>query len=477
MNGLPESWLAITLGEVIDYANNTTVQPKDMEPSALLVELEDIERDTSKLTDRKTVAARNPKGSKNRFLEGQILYGKLRPYLNKIIRADQDGYCSSEIIAISPGMLDRDYLFYALKSPSFLEYVNESSHGMGMPRLGTQQAKLAPFVLAPLREQTRIAQKLDELLAQVDTLKAQIEAIPKLLKRLRKSILTSAVSGKLTEVWRNKNPELLENTNESKTRCSAPAYVEHQIDIDDENSTITLPVSWTVKNVKEFCQVISGFAFSSSDFIEKGTPAVKISNIQYGKFEEKNQEYLPREFIDQHPHYIVNPKDLLMALTRPITNNTLKVCRYPETLKPALLNQRVCKFKFKNSDHTNFFELLFQSEYFKIQVIAHLSETLQPNLSPKDLSNFRVGVPTNLEQTEIVRRVEQLFAFADNLEAKVAAAKSRIDNLTQSILAKAFRGELVPQDPNDEPASVLLERIKAQRAAAPKAKRGRKTSV
>ncbi len=83
------------------------------------------------------------------------------------------------------------------------------------------------------------------------------------------------------------------------------------------------------------------------------------------------------------------------------------------------------------------------------------------------------------EQTEIVHRVEQLFAFADQLEAKVASAKSRIDHLTQSILAKAFRGELVPQDPNDEPASLLLERIQAQRAAAPKAKakRTRKASA
>ena len=87
-----------------------------------------------------------------------------------------------------------------------------------------------------------------------------------------------------------------------------------------------------------------------------------------------------------------------------------------------------------------------------------------------------IACPSLAEQTEIVRRVEQLFAFADQLEAKVASAKSRIDHLTQSILAKAFRGELVPQDPNDEPASVLLERIQAQRAAAPKAKRGRKSA-
>ncbi|AJC47426.1 specificity determinant HsdS [Xanthomonas sacchari] len=86
-------------------------------------------------------------------------------------------------------------------------------------------------------------------------------------------------------------------------------------------------------------------------------------------------------------------------------------------------------------------------------------------------------VPPTQIQDEIVRRVEQLFAYADQLEAKVAAAKQRIDALTQSLLAKAFRGELVPQDPTDEPASALLERIRAQRAAAPKPKRGRKAAT
>ncbi|REN16579.1 restriction endonuclease subunit S [Mycobacterium tuberculosis] len=87
-----------------------------------------------------------------------------------------------------------------------------------------------------------------------------------------------------------------------------------------------------------------------------------------------------------------------------------------------------------------------------------------------------INLPGINEQREIVRRVEQLFEVVDQLEAKVAAAKKRIDTLTQSILSKAFRGELVPQDPNDEPASVLLERIRAQRVAIPKPKRGRKAA-
>ncbi|MFK4028020.1 type I restriction endonuclease subunit S [Stutzerimonas balearica] len=98
-------------------------------------------------------------------------------------------------------------------------------------------------------------------------------------------------------------------------------------------------------------------------------------------------------------------------------------------------------------------------------------------------ASLRLGLRPALRASKIapddfvVRRVEQLFAFADHLEARVKAAQARIDRLTQSILAKAFRGELVPQDPNDEPASVLLERIKAQRAAAPKARRGRRAAT
>ena len=100
-----------------------------------------------------------------------------------------------------------------------------------------------------------------------------------------------------------------------------------------------------------------------------------------------------------------------------------------------------------------------------------------PKINQQTVMSAPVLLAPLSEQTEIVRRVEQLLVFADQLEARVKAAQARIDGLTQSILAKAFRGELVPQDPNDEPASVLLERIKAQRAATPKTKRGRRVAT
>ena len=123
--------------------------------------------------------------------------------------------------------------------------------------------------------------------------------------------------------------------------------------------------------------------------------------------------------------------------------------------------------------------------FLKLRLLENYEETrkvaaggAQPNLNLNKVRDIPLLLPSIEEQTEIVRRVEKLFAFADQIEQQVKNAQSRVNNLTQSILAKAFRGELVPQDPNDEPASVLLERLRAKRDAAPAmARRGRKPAA
>ncbi|AVT98484.1 restriction endonuclease subunit S [Xanthomonas oryzae] len=196
--------MKLKLGDVVHYADNTTVQPDAMQEDAWLLELEDIERDSSRILAYETVGKRKPQSAKNSFHAGDVLYGKLRPYLNKVVRADRNGYSSSEIIAIKPNQLDGGYLFHYLKSPRFRDYVQAVTHGVRMPRLGTEQAKAAPFPLPPLAEQKRIAQKLDALLAQVDTLKARIDAIPALLKRFRQCVLQAASTGDLTASWATK---------------------------------------------------------------------------------------------------------------------------------------------------------------------------------------------------------------------------------------------------------------------------------
>lgn len=126
---------------------------------------------------------------------------------------------------------------------------------------------------------------------------------------------------------------------------------------------------------------------------------------------------------------------------------------------------------------SSYLNIYFQSPEVQRNLLEQTVGGAQGVINTKSVYQTFIALPPVEEQTEIVHRVEQLFAFADQLEARVRTAQTRIDRLTESILAKAFRGELVSQDSNDEPASVLLERIKAQRAAAPKVKRGRKASA
>nr|WP_024742968.1 restriction endonuclease subunit S [Xanthomonas oryzae] len=145
---------------------------------------------------------------------------------------------------------------------------------------------------------------------------------------------------------------------------------------------------------------------------------------------------------------------------------------------PTQFPDRLFCARLINSRYAPYLEIFFSSQNYISYIGRNLKSSAgHQRITTETVKNAEIRLPSLEEQTEIVRRVEQLFAYADQLEAKVVAAQQRIDALTKSLLAKAFRGELVPQDPSDEPASVLLDRIRAQRAAAPKPKRGRKAAT
>ncbi len=360
-------------------------------------------------------------------------------------------------------------------TPHFLRYqlkflastIKESNErGGAMKNISLGDLRSSKVTIPPLAEQKVIADKLDTLLAQVESTKSRLERIPTILKRFRQSVLSSAVSGKLTKDWRKEND-----------------YTELTLLLPKSNKVIMVPSSWANGTLKSSCKIISGNAFKSGDFIDvNDVPVIKISNVQYGEFEIKNQQYLPNEFLEKHENFRVFEGDLLMALTRPITNDTLKICRYPNHQKTGLLNQRVAKFVFRNEKEKAFFEFLFQSDYFKSQVVENLSETLQPNLSPRSLQSFNVSIPPIPEQQEIVQRVEKLFSYADRIESQANAALDRVNNLTQSILAKAFRGELTADWRTANPdlisgensAESLLARIQSERAVQQSVKKKRR---
>jgi type I restriction enzyme S subunit len=333
--------------------------------------------------------------------------------------------------AVNPHYL-RNLLDSPVAQTFFLENAKGTAQkGIYLKALGGMEVPIAPFA-----EQTRIAQKLEELLVQVDTLKARIDAIPALIKRFRRSVLAAAISRRLTKEWT----------------------------VDPQNE-------WSYERAENVCEKVQSGGTPKEGFALSGIPFLKVYNIVNQKIDF---DYRP-QYISEVAHRgpsaksIARPGDVLMNIVGPPLG---KIATIPVSAPEWNINQAISLFRPSARILSGWITIVLEGGDNLRNIINETKGSAgQVNISLSQCRSFIFPVPSIEEQNEIVHRVEQLFAFADQLETKVASAKSRIDKLNQSILAKAFRGELVPQDPNDELASVLLERIRAQRAVAPKAKR------
>ena len=165
---LPGGWSVCCLGELCDYGNCTNIDTADIADSAWVLDLEDIEKNSGIVLQKVRQGERNAGSTKHRFHKGQVLYSKLRPYLNKVVLADEDGYCTSEILPLEfEWNILPQYARYFLMSPTFLRYANKCSYGVKMPRLGTADGKKAIILVPPLEEQKRIVIAIEQTFSQL----------------------------------------------------------------------------------------------------------------------------------------------------------------------------------------------------------------------------------------------------------------------------------------------------------------------
>lgn len=219
---LPNNWRWTRLGDIVNYGGAEKVESREISDEDWVLDLGDIEKDTSRIVRRLRFKDRPSRSSKARFTAGDVLYGKLRPYLNKVIVADSEGYCTTEIIPIHiyTGIAS-EYLKFALMRPDYLKYVVAKSYGMKMPRLGTDDARGALIPLAPTREQFRIATKINEMMAHLDDFEAHRRKQTETRLTLNSSALTHLVEAKEPKTfaihWKriHDNFDLLYNTPET----------------------------------------------------------------------------------------------------------------------------------------------------------------------------------------------------------------------------------------------------------------------
>jgi type I restriction enzyme S subunit len=441
MSELPSSWVDVEIGEIAEVISGGTPKANDagnfavpgegiawLTPADLsgykAKEIAHGARDLTLQGYQSCSAKLMPKGS--------LLFSSRAPIGYVAVAANEISTNQGFKSFVFSGGINSSYAFYYLKS--IRELADSLGTGTTFKELSGATAKTLPFRLAPTAEQTRIAVKLDELLAQVDTLKARIDGIPALLKRFRQSVLAAAVSGRLTEEWRGiqSDGEPRSGSTDLPAGWSAIPLGRYAINHDGARKPISAKERETRKGDHPYfgatgqIDSIDGYTHDGEFVLVGEDGANLLTRAKPIAFLAKGQIW-----VNNHAHVIAGP-----------------------------------------SGHSNAYLAIYLNT---LDITPWVSGSAQPKLNQKNMNEIPVHVPPPAEQTEIVRRVEKLFAFADQLEARVKAAQARIDLLTQSILAEAFRGELVPQDPNDEPANVLLERIKTQ-GVTQKAKRGRKST-
>ena len=168
---LPTTWSVCTLGEVCDYGKCINVETDQICDDEWILDLEDIEKDSGIVLCKIRKSERSAVSTKHRFTKGQVLYSKLRPYLNKVVLADEDGYCTSEILPLDfASIIVPAYARYYLMSPTFLKYADRCSFGVKMPRLGTSDGKKAVLTVPPVNEQYRIVETIEFAFAQLESI-------------------------------------------------------------------------------------------------------------------------------------------------------------------------------------------------------------------------------------------------------------------------------------------------------------------
>jgi type I restriction enzyme S subunit len=312
-------------------------------------------------------------------------------------------------------------------------------------------------LIPPLPEQRRIVAKLEKLLDKAHSCQKRLAKIPILLKRLRQAVLEAACSGRLTEDWRD-----------GKVGCDPSKELPEIVDGAFINADLPeLPENWTWKMLGEINEkgrpIIYGIIKPGPND-PSGVPYVRVLEMKDGKIAPLSE--LRRAAPERAAKFAraqLKAGDILISKDGTIG----RVAIVPPELEGGNITQHLVRVSVHPFFSRRYIAYALRSPHSQNWLKAETKGVALQGVNVEDFRRLPVPIPLPSEQREIVRRVDELFALADQVETRYAKAKQYVDSLKQSILAKAFCGELVPQDPNDEPASILVERIREARGTKP----------
>jgi type I restriction enzyme S subunit len=341
----------------------------------------------------------------------------------------------------------RDFYFYYLRL--IKDKILEESYGNAQPNISPKQLGLFSIPLPPLAEQQRIVAKLEALLTRSTNARNELAAIPKLIERYKQAVLAAAFRGDLTADWRKENA--------NKDKMVLKASIKDPFSLD-----FYAPQSWQMCILGEACKITGGSQPPKAKFSDKPQNGyVRLIQIRDYKT-DKFITYVPKELVRR----FCSSEDIMIGRYGPPIFQILKGLNGAYNV--ALMKAE-SQLKSLSNNYLYYF-LQCPNLYNYVEVSSDRTAG-QSGVNKAHLEKYPIIIPSLEEQSEIVERIKTAFKAIDTIQIELTQAEALRKRLEQATLAKAFRGELVPQDPNDEPASVLLERIRAEREAQPKAKR------
>lgn len=447
MSDIPPNWVSSTLGgiaETISYgfttgSSHTATGPKllritDIQDGDVVwpnvPHCIDTPDDSFMLRDGDIVIARTGATTGKSYL----IQGLKEPIV----------FASYLIRARLMKQIDPRYVWAFMQSNDYWSQIQVVSKGTAQPGANAQILSELSLPIAPPSEQRRVVEKIDSLSSKSKRAREHLDHLPRLVEKYKQAVLAAAFRGDLTKEWRAKN--------------SVPPETHVLSDLTSELSGLEFSTSWTSAPISDLAENHDG---------KRRPIRAADRSLRHGKY----RYYGASGVIDSIDDYLFDGDYLLIG-----EDGANLISR---STPIAFLASG--QFWVNNHAHILRAKPLTSNAYLgwfinQINLAPYVTGTAQPKLTQANLNKIRAPLPPIDEQLEIVRRIEHLFAWIDRLSSEAGSARKLIDRLDQQVLAKAFAGELVPQDPADEPASELLERIKAEQKVIAKSTRRSKRS-
>ena len=426
---LPEGWKWERLGKCVNLSANKTELFLD---STKYVGLENIEKDTGII---KYEIGAELKSIKNVFVEGQILYGKLRPYLNKHGIAKFKGVCSTDILVFSANNdVSNKWVDYYFNMPSFISYAISNSTGINLPRVNSKSILSYVIPIPPKETQQKIVDIIESLFAKLDIAQEKVEHVLAESENRRSAILHNAFSGKLTEKWREENKNIV--IEDIDLSLIDKNYDVQELEYD-------LPSTWKWVTFNEICTFIgSGVTPKGGQevYTLNGIPFIRSQNVLRLKLDLSDVAYISDEINSKMKRTQIKGGETLFNITGASIGRACYVHRKQNT---GNVNQHVCILRYKNFILENLPQYWLNSSMMQYFISDNQIGQTRQALNFKQIRGIMFPLCPYEEQKEIVRLLDKFLSVEDKVKSTCQSTLEAIATMRKSILAKAFRGELV----------------------------------